>query len=110
MESQIRNNIEVLRKAAKLSQDDMADMLHTNQSNYSKIERGVSSLSLNMLIRIADIFNMSLIDVITYPEKYVSQNEPILNNKTTILVELELDNKDVLAMGIKNKVIEVLNK
>lgn len=110
MESQIRNNIISIRNNFKYSQEYMADMLHTNQSNYSKIERGDSKLTVEMLDRISQIFEMRLIDVITYPDKYINSSQPVINNTTKILVELELDNKDVLAIGLKNKVIETLNK
>ena len=46
------------RKDMDYSQKDMADMIPMNQSNYSKIERGVQEPSMEQLRRICQILRL----------------------------------------------------
>jgi transcriptional regulator with XRE-family HTH domain len=46
------------REDLDLSQKEMADLIPMNQSNYSKIERGVQEPSLEQLRRICQILNL----------------------------------------------------
>lgn len=48
------------RNKANLSQADLAKKLKTSQSVVSRIENGNQNLSVNMLIKIAQILNCSL--------------------------------------------------
>lgn len=43
-----------------LSQKQMADLIPMNQSNYSKIERGLQEPNITQLKRIAEILNKSI--------------------------------------------------
>ena len=52
--TKIRNS----REDMDLSQRDMARLIPMNQSNYSKIERGVQEPSLEQLRRICQILNL----------------------------------------------------
>ena len=52
--TKIRNS----REDMDLSQRDMAQLIPMNQSNYSKIERGVQEPSLEQLRRICQILNL----------------------------------------------------
>ncbi|MBO5305654.1 MAG: helix-turn-helix transcriptional regulator [Clostridia bacterium] len=46
------------REDMDLSQREMANMIPMNQSNYSKIERGIQEPSLGQLRRICQILNL----------------------------------------------------
>ena len=48
------------RKQRKLTQRDPADALHISQTSVSKYERGESEPDLEMVIRMADFFEVSI--------------------------------------------------
>lgn len=56
MYSRIRD----LREDSDLTQRQIAELLSTNQSNYSKTERGVKALSLEEAIKLAQFYKVSL--------------------------------------------------
>lgn len=56
MYSRIRD----LREDADLTQQQIAEYLHSNQSNYSKIERGKCALPLEDAIKLAQLYQTSL--------------------------------------------------
>ena len=103
----ILENIAQIRKSKGFSQDYLAGEIGLKQSGYGLIERGERSLNYQLLVQIALVLEMDVIDIITYPDRYVySETE----NKTTVLVEIKLDNNEFVSSGIKEKVMRVLNK
>lgn len=52
--------VRLLRENAGLTQSDVADRLGISQAAYSRMESGASDLSLTRLLRIADMFNVTL--------------------------------------------------
>lgn len=48
-----------LRKEKRITQQQMADMLTISLNGYQKYEQAERSLSLDCLVRIADIFDVS---------------------------------------------------
>ena len=103
----ILTNIVKIRNERGFTQDFLAEKIGLKQSGYGLIERGERSLDYEKLLQIALIFEMDVIDIITYPDKYTYKQE---DNETRILVEIRLNNKDFLQSGIKEKVLKVLNK
>lgn len=57
-------NLRRIRKAHRLSQARMASLLEVSQQRYAKWEMGYSEPSIEMLIKIADTFGMSLDELI----------------------------------------------
>lgn len=49
-----------LREDADLTQKQIAELLSTNQSNYSKTERGVKALSLEEAVTLAQFYKTSV--------------------------------------------------
>ncbi len=62
----IYSNIKKLREKKGFSQQQMADRLCIVVSGYGKIERGHTHVTFERLMQIADIFQMSVIDIISY--------------------------------------------
>lgn len=52
--------VKELRKAKKLTQEQMAEKLNIYVDHLGKIERGVSGASIDLLVQIAVDFNVSL--------------------------------------------------
>ena len=53
------------RKEVKLSQKDLAQLLHITDKAISKWERGLSFPDISLLIPLADILKVSLYDLLT---------------------------------------------
>jgi transcriptional regulator with XRE-family HTH domain len=78
----ILENIRTLRESKGYSQDYMAVLMGITQSAYARFERGATKTDLQTISSIAQVLKMNLIDVITYPEKYVNSNE--ISKETTL--------------------------
>lgn len=70
----LQDNIENLRKEKGYTQAYMAEKLHITQSSYSAYITKNTDLKFSLLAKIADILNVSVIDLITYPDVYKSIN------------------------------------
>lgn len=104
----VLKNIIAIRSSKGLTQDYVASRLGMKQSGYGLIERGERGLQFDVLYQIALIFNMDLIDIITYPDKY--EKKGVQNQTTKLLVELEISNDDFIKFGLREKVLQILNK
>lgn len=102
------SNIVKIRIDKKLSQQEMADKIGVSAPTYSRIESQTVSLTYDTLSKIARAFSMRVIDVITYPEIYI--NDKGNNTPTKVIVELDVSQDEFIKMGLKDKVIQVLNK
>ncbi len=58
--TEIYDNIRTMREKHNLTQAEMADKLHMSTSGYSKIEQGTTKLFHEKLEDIADIFGVSI--------------------------------------------------
>jgi len=103
----ILRNIVKIRNEKGISQEFLAEQIGLKQSGYGLIERGERSLTFDKLLQIALVFEMDVIDIITYPLKYTYLED---TNETKVLVEIKLNNEDFINSGIKEKVLKVLNK
>ena len=68
----ILKNIKILRESKGYSQDYMAELIEITQSAYARFERGATKTDLKTVSLVSKALEMSIIDVITYPEKYVN--------------------------------------
>lgn len=106
--------IEKIRKIINdkgITQSAMSEYVGTTPSQFSKIMSGEVQISLWQLSNIATNFNMDIIDIFTYPIKYVSpesENEDIVASLT---IQLKKDKKDqVLKLVFGDNNLEILNK
>jgi transcriptional regulator with XRE-family HTH domain len=63
----IIENIKHIRKQKQLTQKDVAEKLGITPAGYQKIEVGSIELTYNKLKQIAGIFQMSVVEIIEYP-------------------------------------------
>lgn len=63
MNKSVAQQIRRLRQNNDLSQDNMADELGITKGAYSKIERGITAISVDRLAQIAGVFK---VDIITF--------------------------------------------
>lgn len=58
--SKFADNLKMLRKSKKLSQQELAEILHISKSSVNMYERGEREPNSEMLIKIADLFEVSI--------------------------------------------------
>lgn len=55
----MENRIKMLRKSRRMNQEALAGFVGVSQQTISKIERNVSAISIDLLIQLADFFNVT---------------------------------------------------
>lgn len=99
-------NIIKIRTEKKMGQTEVAQSLGISTATYSRIESESVALTYENLAKIANAFSMRVIDVITYP--YIYSNKK--NSSTKVIIELDVTPDEFVSMGLKDRVIKVLNK
>ncbi|MFZ7294849.1 helix-turn-helix domain-containing protein [Avibacterium avium] len=66
---EIYDKVRVMREIRQWSQEEMADRMGMSVTGYAKIERGQSKLHYDKLEQIANIFNISVNDLIDLDKK-----------------------------------------
>ena len=112
-EQRIIANIIKIRQSLRLTKRDMADMLYMNETSYGRIESGVTALSFKHLADIAGCLHMDILDIITYPERYVKvqdADQPAEPIEAVLQIKLQKSKKDqVLRLIFGDNDIELLN-
>jgi transcriptional regulator with XRE-family HTH domain len=99
----ILENIKLIREKKNLSQENIANDLGIAQNAYGLIENGKRKLTYERLEQIAIIFDCSVIDIITYPKKYVDSDTIEKPERISITFEISPDKRDVLLNLVTNK-------
>lgn len=73
--NEILANIETVRKEKGVKQEVLAERLGIQQSVYSRIFQVQDDIKLSKLLQICNILDVSLVDVITWPVKYVPESQ-----------------------------------
>jgi len=71
----IGKNLASLRKSKKLKQRELAELLGIERSNYAYYESGGHKIPLDILVKLADYYGVSL-DEIVKTNKNLKQREP----------------------------------
>lgn len=66
---EVHDKIRVMREINQWSQEEMAEKLSMSPNGYAKIERGQSSINLDKLQQIANVFNIDMGELITTQDK-----------------------------------------
>ncbi len=116
------DKIRMMRELRQLSQEDMAEKINMSPSGYAKIERGETRLQYDKLVQIAQIFNVSLSDLVDNDKGVIFFMNENGNNTSanyysgdhSIMFEIEklklqLIHKDEL-LDQKEKELETLRK
>ena len=84
-------NIKKMREKFGFSQEYVAESIGLKQASYALIEAGKRELKYRQLQQIAITFGVNVIDIITYPEKFVKAED---GNKKRRLMVIELDDEE----------------
>lgn len=98
--------IRLLRHQKNWSQEDVAKRLDISIPAFSKIETSITDINLSRLEQIANLFEMSVVQLLTFSDseqdqKFVSEME-VMNKK---LMEREAE-----VIGLQKKVIELFEE
>ena len=109
---EIYQKIREIRLQKSINQQVIADALSVDVAVVSNIEKGKRELRFKEVEIISNLFGMSLIDLITYPDRYVKisqeADEPV---EAVLQIKLKKDKKDqVLKLVFGDNDIEILNK
>jgi transcriptional regulator with XRE-family HTH domain len=80
--NEILENIKKIRLGKPYSQEYIANQLKIDQVAYGLIENGKRKLKYETLEQIAIVFEMNVIDIITYPKRFVDMDSLVMENKT----------------------------
>lgn len=110
-EKVIRNIVKILNDR-NITQSSLCVPLDISEGNVSKLLHGKTKLTFDMIAKIANYFSISVIDLISYPERYVkvttTESEPV---EAILQIKLKKDKKDqVLKLVFGENNIEILNK
>lgn len=61
-------NLRAIRKSKNLSQANLAEMVGVKQATISRIEKGVNHPSLDVVIKIADVLDVTEVELFGLPE------------------------------------------
>ena len=106
--------IEKIRKIIAdkgLTQIIAAELAGTSPSQFSKILNGEVQLSLWQLSNFAMNLNMDIIDVFTYPQKYILSGKESEDVEAILQIRLKKDRKEqVLKLVFGDNNLEILNR
>jgi transcriptional regulator with XRE-family HTH domain len=94
--------IRTLRHQHGWSQEDIANRLGISIPAFSKIETGVTDVNLSRLEQIANIYEVSLIQLF---EAYNEQSEPQILNDS--IIQNKFNNQETEIVSLQRKVIEL---
>ncbi|MCL2246908.1 MAG: helix-turn-helix domain-containing protein [Lentimicrobiaceae bacterium] len=89
----VLENIRILRESKGYSQEFMAELLKMTQSAYARFERGATKTDLKTVSLVAKVLEMHLIDIITYPERYVNIKDiskEIVTSEPEVILQIKV--------------------
>ena len=78
----LADNIKAIREEKSLKQIEVANHIGVDKSAYSKIEKGLRSLTVEELQKMAHLFNMTTDQILNYDGKI--PKEVIIEDKTAV--------------------------
>lgn len=84
-------NIKYLRKQRSLSQEELAEQVGLRRGNIASYEKNIAEPKINNLVKIASLFDVQVVDLITKDLKYAEEHDGAEPN--TIVIDEELLNK-----------------
>lgn len=104
--------IEALREIRRnhgYNQEDIAEILNCDTSNYSKIETGVQKLTVETLEKIAIFLHEDITYFFTYPKRYIDAESIQQHDRISVTFEISPDKREhliKLVTGSDSKIID----
>lgn len=112
LKQKIIENLRKIRNEKNLTQAAVGNYASISESQMSRIMSGGNNLSIDQLEEIASGLKMSVVDIITYPEKYVPKSSLGDDDVDAVLmVRLKASKKrQILESVFGNENLEVMNE
>ncbi|UOE51799.1 helix-turn-helix domain-containing protein [Mucilaginibacter sp. SMC90] len=98
--------IRLLRHQKGWSQEDVAKRLDISIPAFSKIETGITDINLSRLEQIANLFEMSVVQLLTFNDN--EQDQKFVNELET--VNKRLMDRETEVIDLQKKVIELFEE
>ncbi|GGA90437.1 MULTISPECIES: helix-turn-helix domain-containing protein [Mucilaginibacter] len=98
--------IRLLRHQKGWSQEDVAKRLDISIPAFSKIETGITDINLSRLEQIANLFEMSVVQLLTFND--TEQDQKFVNELET--VNKRLMDRETEVIDLQKKVIELFEE
>ena len=102
----VGKSIRILRHQHGWSQEDIASRLGISIPAFSKIETGITDINLSRLEQISALFEMSVVQLLTYNE--VEQDQKIASELEN--VNKKLMDRETEVIDLQKKVIELFEE
>lgn len=107
----IIDNIKKIRIEKGVTQEVLAEALFVDPSVLSNLERGKRELKVSELEIIADCLGVRVIDLFTWPVRYVEPGQENEGVEAILQIKLKKDRKEqVLKLVFGDNNLEILNK
>ena len=108
----IVENIKLIRTEKGIPQKKIADALNVDIAVISNIENNKRELKVSELEVISKALEVSIIDLLTYPQKYIlAENKESESIEAVLQIKLRRDNKEqVLKLIFGDNNLEILNR
>lgn len=93
-----------IRKSKKLKQTELAEMLNVSQQVISNIERGVTAPDIEQLKKIADIYNVSL-DQLVGRDFFCNDVDDVERKIISYIKQMDNEGKE-LSLGLLSQVAQ----
>ena len=74
-EDDVKNHLEVLRKARGIKQEELAEAMEVSRQTIGSLENGRYNASILLAFKLARYFNLSIEDIFIYEEERVENEE-----------------------------------
>jgi transcriptional regulator with XRE-family HTH domain len=102
----IGTKIKEIRNLKKLTRQDMADKMDMSVTAYRNIEEEDTDINFSRLLQIADVFDMNLVDLVSFGEKITQINSNVIgdnNTNSNPVIYANLTDKDLIHIIDKSK-------
>lgn len=105
----VLENIDIIRRNKGYSQEYLASRIGMKQAGFSLIMSGERELKYNTLLQIANALEVSVIDLIAYPEKYVLGESSNFSTETVLQIKLsDAKREQILRLALGEQIADLL--
>lgn len=107
----IAKNIKELRLQKSINQQVLADALAVDVASVSNLEKGKREIRFREIEIIANVLGVSVVDLITYPKKFVEVKDEDKDVEAVLMIKLKESKKRFILKSIfGDENLELLNQ
>ncbi|TAF99140.1 MAG: XRE family transcriptional regulator [Cytophagia bacterium] len=106
MNIKIGKNIRKVRELRCLTQEELADKLGLSQNAYSKLERDETEMTLNKLLKIAELLNVNFLDLIGFDENKLFFNQSSHDNSNGVILN-QINESSFLKEQYESRIVDM---